>query len=130
MLLTIRFTFPLSPRRGGLKGGNTMATYLQLFDLAASQEMKKRLAWAILLAAQAIKAEDPVTDNHAARLSWANQSGETLNTAFAMAEKTINELLKNATIQTNAEASTDGDIQFVVNSFVSDPATLKKYISG
>lgn len=92
-----------------------MATFLELYALRFSENMKKRVTVAIAVAAQNILAEDGGTTNHANRVIWAD---EALKDAQLMAEKIMWRVLGNASIAANGEASSDSDIQFVVNSLI------------
>lgn len=51
-----------------------MATYTELFDLLATQSLKNRVAFAVMVAAQTVAIEPPATVNHANRLKWAAQA--------------------------------------------------------
>lgn len=92
-----------------------MATLLDLYDLRYNEAMKKRVTAAIAKAAQDVLAEDDQTANHTNRVIWANDA---LKDAQLMTEKIMWRVLGNATIAANGEASTDNDIQFVVNSLI------------
>lgn len=48
-----------------------MATYTELRNLFANTSLRNRLEVAIVVAAEAIRNEEPTTDNHANRLVWA-----------------------------------------------------------
>lgn len=82
--------------------------------------MRNRCAAAIAKAAQDVLNEAAETENHAARIVWAQDA---LVNAEAAASRMMWGLLGNATIQTNGEASTDNDIQFVVNGLINTFAT-------
>jgi len=92
-----------------------LATYLELYALRYSDELKKRVTAAVAIAAQQVLAEDSGTANHANRVIWAN---EALTDAQLMTEKIMWRVLGNATIAASGLASTDGDLQFVVNSLI------------
>lgn len=77
--------------------------------------LKNRVASAIAKAAQDVLNEDPGTTNHANRVIWANSA---LLDARSVAERMMWGVVGNATIQTSGEASTDNDIQFVINGLI------------
>lgn len=93
-----------------------MATYLELYDLRYSDELKKRVTVAIAIAAQQTLAEAPSTTDHANRIAWAN---EALADTQLMTEKIMWRVLGNASIAASGLASTDGDLQFTVNSILT-----------
>ena len=98
--------------------------YLDNYALLTSEgDLWRKARWAVFKAAVAIKNEDPLTENHANRLTWANQA---LKSPAALQEKEFElrlALLENATIQTNGHASTDGDVQFVIDGAIDTVAT-------
>lgn len=69
-------------------------------------------------AAWAIRNEDAGTTNHANRIVWANGILASKQGMVDAATEMFLYFLSNATIQTNGDASTDNDIEFVVNSLV------------
>jgi hypothetical protein len=78
-------------------------------------------AVAISDAARDVRNESEATENHAARLAWANslRSPESLEREVA---RWIHEVMANATIRATLavpEPVPDGDMQFVVNSLVN-----------
>ena len=48
-----------------------MATYQELFDLRSNDALRNKISVACIMAAEAIRTEDPGTANHANRLVWA-----------------------------------------------------------
>jgi len=48
-----------------------MATYIELLTAANDNSLRQKVAVACVVAAEAIRVEDPATANHAARLEWA-----------------------------------------------------------
>ncbi len=50
-----------------------MATHTELFELYSDSALRNRVEIALILAAEAVRTEDPATPNHAARLAWARQ---------------------------------------------------------
>lgn len=93
-----------------------MATLQQIYDLRyQSGTLKPRVTAAVAKAAQDVMNEPANIANHAARVAWATVA---LNDAPAMAERFLWGVVGNASIQTSGDASTDNDIQFVVNSLI------------
>lgn len=93
-----------------------MATYTQIAALRRNQALKDKIYVALTKAAADVRAEDPATANHKARLRWASK---VYPSPEVMCEQMMWDVLQNATIQTEGEAATDSDIQFVVNSLVN-----------
>ncbi len=81
--------------------------------------MRNRAAVAVMKAAYDVANESAGTTNHAKRLLWANYA---LLNPLDEAARIMWGLLSNATIATSGESSTDGDIQFVINSLVDTMA--------
>ena len=103
-----------------------MATYTEIYNLKVeSSDLRNRITVAIAKASYDIINEDGGTANHTNRVTWANNS---LLNASSMAEKFMWAVLQNTTIQANGEASSDSDIQFVVNGLVSDVDVLNALI--
>jgi len=50
-----------------------MATHTELFELYSDSALRNRVEVALILAAEAVRSEDPATPNHAARLVWARE---------------------------------------------------------
>ena len=48
-----------------------MATYLELVEASANGPLRQKISVACVVAAEAIRVEDALTANHAARLNWA-----------------------------------------------------------
>ena len=67
-----------------------------------------------------IRAEDPGTTNHAARLVWANAKLALPKSDLATeAERQLRlAIAGNSTVQESLDATTDSDIMFVINSQV------------
>lgn len=90
-----------------------MANSNELIGFARTKEWADRVTYFALKAAIAILAEDIATPNHDNRLIWA---GEVLDgtdlTTLVFATTT------NATVATDRAATTDNDLEFVVNSMV------------
>jgi hypothetical protein len=95
-----------------------------IYNLAfGAPELKSRFIGAGLQMAYTIINEDAGTANHAARLAWAKdmvldgQNGP-------VGENLYRICLHNATIQSSGAASTDSDINWVVNFVISDADML------
>lgn len=93
---------------------------LDVYNLKSNAEFKARIAAAVASAANDILNEDPGTTNHAERVVWAKAA---MKDAEGSAEQMLWSVVQNPTIQTNGLASSDNDIQFVVNSNVDYFAT-------
>ena len=99
-------------------------TYDQLYYILnhgpADYVLWRQVYVALLDAATDIRAEDPLTANHANRLTWA-LSVEQDTTAHVLAMR--KRVLENVTLAANPGGALDSDVQFVVNSLVDDFAT-------
>lgn len=92
-------------------------TFLEIYDKKSQSEtMKARVEVAISNAAIAVLNEDPATENNADRVIWASDA---LANTKGMTERMLWGVWGNSTIQTSGDASTDNDIQFVVNGLVN-----------
>lgn len=100
-----------------------MATLLELYYARrADSDLPKRVESAILKAAYDVRNEGPEYPGHEARIAWANAvRSDTAARALAV-EQGVIACLENPVIGANPDASTDNDIQFVVNSSVSPMA--------
>ena len=76
-------------------------------------DLWRKVEAAALGAATSIRYEDPLTANHAARLTWANTVFADPK-AWTVDNKT--KVLENATVKAAGNSATDSDVQFVVNS--------------
>lgn len=95
---------------------NSMATLEQMFTLRyQSPRLKARVTAALAKAAHDVLNEAATVANHSLRVRWARA---VLADAPSAAERMMWAVVQNPTIQTQGEASTDNDIQFVVNSHV------------
>ena len=97
-----------------------MATLTELYALKNSSSLRNRVAVALAAAAEDVRNEALATANHAERFTWATQVvlGSDRGPEHE-ARRLMWMVLQNATVQTSGEASTDNDIQFVVNGLVS-----------
>ncbi len=83
--------------------------------LLGSPPLRQRFLAARVQASWDILNEAVNTSNHINRLAWANA---VLNNYELSAQAEYSRFMSNATIQINGLASTDNDIQFVVNSMI------------
>lgn len=98
--------------------------YLDNYNLLTSEgDLWRKALWATFKAATDIKNEDSGTANHANRLTWANAALASLSALEAAEFELRLKVLENATIQTNGHASSDADVQFVVNGSIDSVAT-------
>lgn len=98
------------------------ATLQNIHDLAfGGAQLRQRFLAARLKAAWDVLNEDAQAPNHAARLAWAEK---VLANPEADAQREYLRFLSNTTIQAWGGASTDNDVQFVVNSFVDANAAI------
>jgi hypothetical protein len=97
-----------------------MATLIEKYKLLHGDgDLWRKCEAAAWQASTDIINESPSTPNHAARLEWANTvRGDPPSVASVTAWVTANrmKILENATLQSAGNASTDNDVQFVINS--------------
>ena len=87
---------------------------LDLYHLMNSDgDLWRKVEAAALNAAIAIRYEDPLTANHAARLAWADVI---LADPKAWTVTNKAKVLENATIKAAGHSATDNDVEFVVVS--------------
>jgi hypothetical protein len=92
----------------------------QTYNLAfGAPVLRQRFIAARLKAAWDVRNEVGTTPNHANRRAWADSI---LADAEARADREYLIFLSNPTIRANGAASPDGDIEFVVNSFLNEYA--------
>lgn len=90
----------------------------RIYDLAfGGPELRQRFIAARLKAAWSIRNESAATANHANRLAWANGI---IADPEVRGDREYRLFLSNVTIQANGNASPDGDVEFVVNSFLNE----------
>lgn len=101
-----------------------MITLQGAFQAAQSSELIARFTAAVWKASTDIVHEDPATPQHAQRIDWAKRAlvsnGQAQSYAFIITRLTFSEntTLQDKWMQDNSGISiTDGDIQFVVNSY-------------
>lgn len=91
--------------------------YIDTYNLRyESRDLTNRTEVAVTVAAQNILNEDEATANHANRALWAQWA---LKNSRQAAEQMMWGIVGNATIQANGDNSSDGDIQFVVDSLIN-----------
>lgn len=105
-----------------------MATLLEQFTLwadgpsgqsDAARELYRRVIAAVQAAAVAILAESEATENHEARLAWAQEALRNYASVIGpiWAGVTANETIADKHVA--EEEITDGDIEFTVNSLIT-----------
>jgi hypothetical protein len=98
-----------------------MATLADIYSLiTGAPSLEQRFIAARVKAAWDVLNEDAGTTNHVNRLAWAKA---TLDDPTARKSKEYLRFLSNTTIQSSGVASTDNDVQFVVNSLLDGWAT-------
>lgn len=80
--------------------------------------LMQQVTVAMFQAAVDIVNEDPSTPNHDNRLVWARKATDSVGSLQIEAQRWIWKVLENASIQAAPEASSDNDVQFVVNSII------------
>lgn len=94
-----------------------MATLAEVFNMHASASLlRNKVAAAVAKAAMDVLNEDAGTTNHTARVVWAKDA---LINAEAVGTRMMWGVLGNATIQASGDASSDNDIQYVVNGLIN-----------
>lgn len=98
----------------------TLAAIGNFWQVLSAAQYERWLG-ACLKASYDITNEDPGTENHADRMTWANVM---LGTDDAAVKASVTRHMKlaiasNATIQGNPDGASDNDIQFVVNSQIN-----------
>ena len=96
--------------------------YTDIYTAASDETFQGRCLVAAWVAAQAIIAEDPQTQDHQRRKAWAVN---VLRDQVVITPKQLAmQVLRNTTIAANPGAATDADIQFQVNSVLADLLTI------
>lgn len=97
-----------------------MATLLQKWELAngdrISDDFRRRVQMAVVVAARNVHSEDAGTVNHAARVLWAK---ETLRSPERMGLLFLPAVAVNDTLANQADKATDTDIQTTVDSLIN-----------
>lgn len=92
-----------------------MATYEELFNLSFDDTLRARVTAACAIAAETVRTEDPATENHVNRVTWAIS---TLANPDGRARQIIWLLLASNASLTVAQiqGATDAQIQAAVNN--------------
>lgn len=95
-----------------------MATYTELRGLINDPTLKDKISVALLIAAEAIRTEDPQTTNHANRVKWAKK---VLQDPDGNADDMLRALLaQNASLTVaQIQGVTDANLQTAVNNAVN-----------
>lgn len=88
--------------------------YADIYNAANDALFQGRCQVAMWKAAQDIAAESPDTANHKARLDWASRVLQ--DSANVTPRQLAMQVLRNPTIAASPSASSDGDLQYQVNS--------------
>jgi hypothetical protein len=100
-----------------------MLAYTAIYDLKnpaqqglggtiAVTDLQKKCIVAVAIGAQAVLTEAQTTPNHNARMRWATNA---LMNAETVAQQMMWAVLSNGTVQAAGNASSDNDVQYVVN---------------
>jgi len=92
---------------------------LDNYNLAVSAELQNRVAASVAKASFDILNEDPGTAYHAERVVWAKAS---MKDPTVVTDQMIWTIVQDATIQSHGLASTDNEIQNVVNGNINNYA--------
>lgn len=92
--------------------------YADIYNAATDSLFQGRCMVAAWKAAQDILSEDPQTPDHGRRVSWAINMLRDRSTITP--KQLAMQVLRNTTIASNPGAAADNDIQFQVNSILSD----------
>lgn len=90
--------------------------YADIYNAAIDPLFQGRCQVAMWKAAQDIAAESPEAAAHMVRMDWATRVLQ--DRANITPRQLAMQVLRNATIAANPGASTDGDLQFQVNSMI------------
>jgi hypothetical protein len=96
--------------------------YADIYAAANDATFQGRCQVAMWTAAQNIAAEAANTPNHQARIDWSTRVLQ--DRANITPRQLAMQVLRNATIAANPSTSTDGDLQFQVNSVIADIITI------
>jgi hypothetical protein len=102
-----------------------MAAYQDLSNLRTDSSLLSRFLVAVEMAAMQIVHEDAATDQHAARLTWAIKAVLQDDPKSRQYAATILRIavMENGALQASGQAATDGDVQFIVNSYITTLVT-------
>lgn len=102
--------------------------YSEVMMLSSNADFLNRCSYAVQKFATYILNEDPGTQNHTARLNWANNA---LTNPTLQVNAYLPAILQNATVQTQLGAISDTDLQTVVetscNATIDTPAGYRDY---
>lgn len=93
--------------------------YLDLYKLAQNTNFQQRVQFALWRSANTVVNEAPATPNHAARLVWAK---EQLRGPSQNMTAILNQVLTTGIVFNNGDASTDGQLQAVIDGLVDSLA--------
>lgn len=96
--------------------------YADIFNAANDPLFQGRCLVAMWRAAQDITTEDEGTANHQARRDWATRVLQ--DRANITSRQLTMQVLRNETIAANPGASTDGDLQYQVNSMIDSLVSI------
>lgn len=91
-------------------------TYAAIYAAATDPAFQGRCQVAMWNAAQDIAAEAPETEGHRQRADWATRTLQ--DKAIITPRQLAMQVLRNPSIAANPEVSSDGDIQYQVNSIL------------
>ena len=83
-----------------------------------TNDLHKKVARAVDVAARAVVNEDPGTANHSIRIVWAKWMRADPDRVVGEAHRAMLHVLDNATVAAAGNTATDNDVQFVVNGLV------------
>lgn len=90
--------------------------YSEIYSAAVDGQFQGRCQVAMWRVAQNVLDEDPATKDHQTRTEWATRVLQ--DRANITPRQLAMQVLRNATISDDPAASTDGDIQYQVNSIL------------
>jgi hypothetical protein len=88
----------------------------------ASNDLHKKVARSVDIAARNVINEDSGTENHKNRLVWAKWIRAEPDRVVAESHRAILHVLDNPTVAAAGNASADNDVQYVVNGLVNELA--------
>jgi len=105
-----------------IAGGKNMSDYTVSYSIRYSTaHLSQQTEVAVVTAAVSIQNEDPATADHANRLRWANWAVTNSSVAwqsFAWPVANNPSIVQKVTDDPSGQTVADGDVQFVVNSYV------------
>lgn len=97
-----------------------MATYQEIYNLRSDLALQNRVLVACIVAAEAIRVEEPVTPNHANRKLWAKRvfaNPEAEARSMLTAVLAQNKSLSVAQIQSATDVALQGAVDAAVDAF-------------